>query len=245
MKNYYLILGINSTATGEEIKSAFRRRAKELHPDRSGMESEPFQELQEAYGILSDPESRRRYDQGTDVTVVRRAPRRPSAEPLVRRRRPEPFNPFSASGIEEHTETFRDISLGESFDVFRPSFDELFDRLWSNFEDVARPKSERLESLTVEMVISPEDALRGGQVRVRIPGKAECPTCGGHGAVGSYECWRCEGRGATAVDFPLNVKFPPGIRDGHVAQVSLEEFGIGNFYLTVLFRVSDEAFEER
>ena len=140
MKNYYLILGINSTATGEEIKSAFRRRAKELHPDRSGMESEPFQELQEAYGILSDPESRRRYDQGTDVTVVRRAPQRPSAEPLVRRRRPEPFNPFSASGIEEHTETFRDVSLGESFELFHPSFDELLDWLWSDFEDIPTSK---------------------------------------------------------------------------------------------------------
>lgn len=242
MKNYYLILGISSTATGEEIKSAFRRRAKELHPDRSGMESEPFQELQEAYGVLSDPESRRRYDQGTNVTVVRHAPQRQSAEPLVRRRRPEPFSAFRT---ETPTQNVRDVSLGESFDLFRPSFDELFDRLWSNFEDIARPKAERLESLTVEVVISPEEALRGGQVRVRVPGKAACPTCGGRGAVGGYECWRCEGRGATAVDFPLDMEFPPGIRDGHVAQVSLEEFGIENFYLTVLFRVNDEAFEEQ
>jgi len=241
MKNYYLILGISSTATREEIKSAFRRRAKELHPDRSGKESEPFQELQEAYGVLNNPERRRHYDETAHVTAVRRKSPPTSAEPLVRRRRAEPFSAF---GTHTPAQYVRDVSLDESFDQFRPSFDELFDRLRSNFEDVARPKSERLESLTVEMVISPEDALRGGQVRVRIPGKAQCPTCGGHGAVGSYECWRCEGRGATSVDFPLNVKFPPGIRDGHVAQVSLEEFGIRNFYLTVLFRVSDEAFEE-
>jgi curved DNA-binding protein CbpA len=140
MKNYYLILGVSSSATLEEIKSAFRRRAMELHPDRSGMESGPFQELQEAYGVLGDPERRRRYDGSTDVTVVRRASRRRSAEPLAGRRRPEPFDPLNPFGSETQTQTIRDVSLAESLEFFHPSFDEIFDRLWRNFEDVTRTK---------------------------------------------------------------------------------------------------------
>jgi len=62
-KNYYLILGIASNASHEAIKAAFRQRALELHPDTSGMESGPFLEVQEAYGVLSDPERRCRYDE--------------------------------------------------------------------------------------------------------------------------------------------------------------------------------------
>ena len=48
-KNYYLVLGISADASTEDIKAAFRRRARELHPDRSGRESGPFQDAQEAY----------------------------------------------------------------------------------------------------------------------------------------------------------------------------------------------------
>ena len=47
-KNYYLILGISADASAEDVKAAFRRRALELHPDRSGLESGPFQDAQEA-----------------------------------------------------------------------------------------------------------------------------------------------------------------------------------------------------
>ena len=50
--NHYVILGVPFDASGDDIKAAFRRRALELHPDTSGMESGPFLELQEAYGVL-------------------------------------------------------------------------------------------------------------------------------------------------------------------------------------------------
>ncbi len=91
-KNYYAVLGVGSGATLEEIKSAFRRRALELHPDRSGLEDRPFQELQEAYGILSDPGRRHKYDAGRRSIVARRHPSGPAAEPLVTRRvKAEPF----------------------------------------------------------------------------------------------------------------------------------------------------------
>jgi DnaJ-class molecular chaperone len=232
-KNYYLILGVTADASLDEIKTAFRRRALELHPDVSGLHSDPFLELQEAYDVLTDPERRRRYDREfVAVVTAPRSRRRTAAEPLVSPRpKGEPFR------LIEPTRGFREISLTESFETYRPSFDELFDRFWSNFEDLTRPKAERLESLTVEVVVSPEDAARGGQVRVGIPARAACPACGGRGALGEYECWRCQGRGTMTSESPLDVTFPPGVRDGAVLSVPLTRFGIENFYLTLWFRV--------
>lgn len=232
-KNYYVILGITSDATLEDVKSAFRRRALELHPDTSGLESGPFLELQEAYGVLSDPERRRRYDRHTHPIVTRRRRWGPAAEPMVRAR--PPAEPLRAA---ESARGFREFPLADIFAHQSPSFDELFDRVWSNFDTVSRPKSEGLESLTVEVVLSPEEARLGGRVQVNIPARAACPACGGSSAAGFYECWRCEGHGALTTEYPILVAYPPGLRDGHAAQIPLTRFGIESLYLTVLFRVS-------
>lgn len=61
-KDYYEILGVDINATEEEIKKAYRKKAKEHHPDKGG-DAEVFQEVQEAYEVLSDPEKRQKYDE--------------------------------------------------------------------------------------------------------------------------------------------------------------------------------------
>lgn len=232
-RDYYVILGIASDATLEEVKSAFRRRAMEVHPDTSGLESGPFLEVQEAYGVLSDPERRRRYDRRAVSIAARRRPWGPAAEPMVRARpQAEPLRAMDSAG------GFRDVPLTDMFARQSPSFDELFDRLWSNFDSISRPKSEGLESLTVEVVLSPEEAQLGGRVQVNIPARATCPACGGSRATGFYECWRCEGHGALTTEYPVLVSYPPGTHEGYAVPISLNHFGIENLYLTVLFRVS-------
>lgn len=232
-KNYYVILGIAPGASPEEIKAAFRRRVRELHPDVSGLNSGPFIEVQEAYAVLSDPERRRRYDREMLEPGLRRQ-LWPPPEPLVRARpAAEPFQPGDPwSGV-------REVSLVESFQRFVPSFDELFDRFWSNFESLTRPKAETLQSLTVETVLRPEEARRGGQVRVWVPARAMCPTCGGHGGIGGFACWRCAGQGALTTEFPVDVRYPAGVRDGYAVRIPLDRFGIQNFYLTLWLRVSE------
>lgn len=61
-KDYYLVLGISSDATLNDIKDAYRRLAKEFHPDYYGDRQSPFLDIQEAYSVLSDPIQRRRHD---------------------------------------------------------------------------------------------------------------------------------------------------------------------------------------
>lgn len=66
MNNLYHVLGISSTATGEEIKRAYRRLSKKYHPDANPGDEEAkkrFQEAAEAYRILQDPQKRKEYDQ--------------------------------------------------------------------------------------------------------------------------------------------------------------------------------------
>lgn len=95
-----------------------------------------------------------------------------------------------------------------------------------------------LESLTVQVLVSPEEALFGGTVRVGIPAQAVCRACGGHGAVGLFECWRCEGHGALTTEYPVDIEYSPLISCDYAVRLPLARFGIENFYLTVLFRVT-------
>jgi curved DNA-binding protein len=60
--DYYQILGIERTATTDEIKRAYRRLASQYHPDKAGGDTMKFQQIEEAYRILSNPESKSQYD---------------------------------------------------------------------------------------------------------------------------------------------------------------------------------------
>lgn len=235
MKNYYLILDVESDATMEQIRAAYLRQAKDLHPDYYGQDIGPFIDLQEAYAVLSDPARRRAYD---DVLHQRSyaEPSRPGSariEPLFSSKpAPEPLIP-----TQEQAD-LGELSLTRSFGSFSPSFDELFDRLWRNFS-LVRPKVERLRSLNVEIRISPKEALRGGRARLLVPARLRCQVCQGRGGMGFYACWQCDGAGAIQGEYPVILTFPPGVVNNCVVEIPLDRFGISNFYLRAIFRVSE------
>jgi len=189
--------------------------------------SRPFREIQEAYSVLGNAQRRREYEQSLKSIPKRRYARnigRPAPEPLVPEQGPIDLG---------------EISPVRSFQTFRPSFDEIFERLWDNFSSIGWPKSGRFQSLTLEVTLTRDQALRGGNAKVMVPVHATCPICRGAGGVGYYECSRCAGEGAISGEIPIPIAFPSGLRSDHAVLVPLERFGIRNLHLTVLFRVTD------
>ncbi len=232
-KNYYIVLGISSTSSQDEIKSAYRRLAKEFHPDHYG-QSSPFLNIQEAYSVLSDPVRRRSYD---TTLLENRRPRGPSEYNAPLKESPyrgevEPLIPEKGQDGRGST------SLLQSFHTYRPSLDSLFDRWFSNFSEKSPSKGEQLENLTVVITLTPVQAFRGGHVRLTVPARLQCPNCIGRGGIGAYECWRCSGQGVLNGEFPLIISYPSGISDNHTVQLSLDNFGIRNLCLTATFRIS-------
>src|SRR6201998_3196459 len=229
-KDYYLILHVTPGASFDQIRSAYRRRALELHPDLTGLGSEQFLELQEAYDVLSNPDRRKIYDRRGYKLPIRRADARMPEKIMGRSHRAEPLT------TTQRASEFDDLSLFRSFETFSPSFDQLFERLWSNFNLRTRTKEERLETLNVEVTLSPRQAFAGGDVRVMVPSRLVCPACRGQGSIGPYECSQCEGHGAVNGEYPGTASYPAGLQEDYIVRIPLERFGIQNFYLSVQFR---------
>jgi DnaJ-class molecular chaperone len=227
-KNYFTILGISSSASPDEIRTAYRRLAKQFHPDLYSGGNETFREIQEAYSVLGNAQRRRKYEQQISKkpvrTTVKRATYHPEPEPLIPEQRPIDIG---------------EISPARSFQTFTPSFDEIFDWLWRNFADITEPKSERVQNLTLEIPLTREQALKGGTARIMVPARAVCPTCRGYGGVGPYECTRCAGEGHISGEAPVSISFPPGLTQDHAVMIPLNRFGIRNLHMTVLFRPTD------
>jgi hypothetical protein len=119
----------------------------------------------------------------------------------------------------------------------RPSFEALAERLLRNFTGLGVPQAERLEGLTVEVILTPEEALRGVEVPLGVPGIHRCPECGGTGRVWLFWCACCGGEGAIATERVVRVPIPARIHSGSVMEVPLDGFGIHNLYLRLYVRI--------
>jgi DnaJ-class molecular chaperone len=88
-----------------------------------------------------------------------------------------------------------------------------YHRLTHNVLSEHAPKGERAEALNLELVLSPAEAVRGGEVRIAVPAFRSCPWCGGAGADWLHVCPACDGRGAVAVERPVRISIPSLVRD--------------------------------
>jgi len=228
-KNYYEILGVNSDATQEQIKSAYRRQVKKLHPDHYGEDQGPFLAVQEAYDTLSDPKRRNAYDSNLN----RRSRPRPRnvnpAEPLRPRQAPvEPLIPHDEPNDFEQIFFKRPV---------RSPFDEIFDHFWNHVDPPGAPHPGGREYFDVELSLTPEQAQRGGQARLALPIESICPTCRGGGGAAFFVCRRCLGQGTISDEYPLLITFPAGIPHQHIETLPLDRAGLRNVYLRVHFNV--------
>jgi molecular chaperone DnaJ len=172
-KDYYEVLGVSKTATDEEIKRAFRKLAKQYHPDvnkEAGAE-EKFKEIGEAYAILSDPEKRRQYDQYGHAAFENGA---------------GGFQGFNAE----------DIDLSSIFeDLFGGSFNFNFggDRRGRNNPTKGRDR-------LVKMNLTFEEAVFGTKKSINIDLNETCGHCHGQGGFDSKTCSKCNGRGTVVTE---------------------------------------------
>ncbi len=224
-KNYYIILGIESDATQEQIKSAYREQAKKLHPDHYGEDSAPFRELQQAYEVLSDPEQRQAYDQ-----TFKKAKRPPvtdvyrGVEPLRSSRR-APVEPLIPTQAPART-------------TFRAAFEEAVSQLWQELRPYSRPATQNIQ---VEVSLTPEQARQGGQIQLVIPARTECPVCLGYGNTGVYRCQHCQGRGYIQAEQPVLVSYPSGVTQQTFIRASLAPLGFHNVDLNIHFNIHRSA----
>ncbi|MGE0822205.1 MAG: DnaJ domain-containing protein [Candidatus Binatia bacterium] len=225
VKDYYFILGVSRTESTSGIRDAFRELAKRYHPDRFGPQgTSVFQDIVEAYQVLSDTERRRVYNQGLRHAEGQAEP---SLAPIVTRYEPEP-EPLVPEPM----------SILRGFRTTRPSFDPLFRRFRRNFTGLGVPKAERVESLTLELHLSPEEAFRGGIAPLRVPVFYPCPVCHGSGRDWLFPCTYCEEQGMIEEEETVRLTIPPMVRDGAVMEVSLRGLGIHNLYLRLYLRVT-------
>ena len=139
-----------------------------------------------------------------------------------------------------------EASVGEPESLFadthavHPSFEALSERLFRNFTGWHVPKAEKREPLSVEVMLTPEQARRGGVLAIAIPVYEVCGDCNGSGTDWPFLCRQCAGNGALMRRRQLEVDVPQLLRLGTTSELPLERFGIANLFLRLHFRVSRE-----
>lgn len=172
-KDYYEVLGVSKTATDAEIKSAFRRLAKQYHPDVCKEENaeEKFKEVQEAYAVLSDPNRRKQYDQFGHAA----------------------FNGGGQSGFNGAGFDFSDFDFSDIFgDIFGGGFGFNFGGFGSKSSKTRATKG---RDHIIGMKLTFEEAVFGTTKNVKLDLMDTCDECSGKGGSGEQTCDRCHGNG--------------------------------------------------
>ena len=229
-RDYYLVLGVERTATDAEIKRAYRKLAQQWHPDVNADPTahDRFTEINEAYQVLSDPDRRQRYDM------------------------------FGAAGLGGAGTGFEGFGgFSDIFDAFfgggagaasarrgrpQPGADLRYD-LRISFEEAVKgtekqiefPVLQRCETCSgsgaapgTEAVTCSQCSGRGEvrSVRQTMLGQmvnvTTCPRCRGEGRLVEHPCETCRGDGRTERRRTLQVSIPPGIDEGHQIRLSNE-----------------------
>lgn len=235
-KDYYDILGVSKSASADEIKTAFRKKAHEYHPDKGGDEAK-FKEINEAYQILGNADKRQQYDRfGSAAFNGQQA---------------GGFGGFQNSGFNVDFEDLGDI-FGGFGDIFGFGGNRSSSRRSTRGRDMEMSLSldflEAVFGMEKEISFSKNITCRHCQGSGAEPGSRveTCPTChgsgrvsrwqrtilgnvqtqvvcdqcGGEGKLYSQKCSHCGGRGLERDTVKLKVRIPAGIDDGESIRLS-------------------------
>ena len=200
-KNYYETLGLKQNVSPEEIKKAYRKLARKYHPDVNPGDNEAeerFKDISEAYHVLIDPESRKRYDQMGHQAFG---------------------EGFDFSSFWERVAQERGFSFG--FDPFgrsgRGGFGGLEDLFGGAFRGGVSSQAHTPRQgtdVTYTLEIDFLEAVHGATRLLNLEKESLCGSCGGSGQSGGGLCGACYGRGRTKETQRLNVKIPAGVDTG-------------------------------
>lgn len=217
-KDYYKILGVERTASDDEIRKAFRKLARQHHPDvaKNKKEAEEkFKEINEANEVLSDPEKRKRYD-ALGANWKQGAEFRP----------PPGWESFG--GGARGTRPGRGGG-GVEFEFGGTGFSDFFEQIFGGrrgggagaggFRFDQEDLAERGRDLEADIMVTLEEALQGSVRSISLRRAVVCEHCNGSGVVGRKPCPRCSGSGQVARAETHQVKIPAGVTEGQRLRV--------------------------
>ncbi len=182
-KDYYEVLGVNKSASKEEIKKAFYKLAHKYHPDKKDGNEAKFKEVNEAYQTLSDDSKRSRYDQfGPQYANMGGGHQHQGG-----------FGGFEGFDFGNFAGGFSRAQGGVEFD-----FGDMGDIFSDFFGGGGRRQARRGRDISTEISIAFQDAVFGVTRKILITKTSACITCNGSGAksgTGMVTCKKCNGQG--------------------------------------------------
>ena len=179
-RDYYEVLGISRGASADEIKKAYRTKAKELHPDRNKDNPKAetqFKEVGEAYDVLKDADKKAAYDRFGHAAFE---------------------GGMGGGGGQRPGGGFPGGGQGDFASAFSDVFDDLFGDFMGGRGGGGRQRAARGSDLRYNLRVTLEDAYTGMQKTINVPTSVACGECNGTGAEGGSEpttCPTCSGMG--------------------------------------------------